>query len=93
MQRAEAGLAVNEPTQLMEISRRCVALSSTLSAKDPDIFNTPYLFQNGGYGRDKDAAAEVSSEDTILDSPPLPVTTDNPPIPPVTYTEGNAHRG
>jgi hypothetical protein len=77
----------------MEISRRCVALSSTLSAKDLEIFNTPYLSQNGGYVRDKDAAAEVSSDVTILDSPPLPVNTDNPPRPPVTYAEGSAHRG
>ena len=46
----------------MEISRRYVALSNTLSAKDLEIFNTPYLSQNGGYGRDKDAAAESDDD-------------------------------
>ena len=50
IQRAEAGLALDEPTQLMELSMRCVTLSNTLSVKDLEILNTPYLSQNGGYG-------------------------------------------
>ena len=91
IQRAEAGLKLDEEAQLLELARRCVALITVHPADDLEWCNTLYTNRRGGYGRG--LISPAVSDETILDSPAPPVNEINSSTPVTTYGEGSAHKG